>query len=73
MVGVLCKRAGNLQNAENYTIFVIILHPHPMVGGECLNGIHTVDLVLCKRAGNLQNAENYTIFVIILHQIMKTA
>ncbi len=25
---------------------------HTTVGGECLNGIHTVDLVLCKRAGN---------------------
>jgi len=25
-VGALCKRAGNRKNAENYTIFVIILH-----------------------------------------------
>jgi len=46
---------------------------HPTVGGECLNGIHTVDLVLCKRARNLKNAVNYIVFVLILDWIMKTA
>ncbi len=70
MVGVLCKRAGNLKSAENYIVFVLMLHQimktaagltQPMVG------------VLCKRAGNLKSAENYIVFVLILHQIMKTA